>query len=393
MNKFEFNLFSEFTEIDQLVNLKIFQWFIRMNCGFAKNMFRHPITLICIFSIPLLVAVLCFSCSSPEKSGIEIQWKNDRATGIILRNFTGEKEAIQVRLARDSAAAIFGSSRIENGDLVFEPLAPFTRGLEYAVNLENMEIGRISIPPGTAIPELIGIYPNDTVPENLLKIHLEFSRPMREGQSLTHITWLDDQGDTLKNILLYLKTELWNPDRTLLTLWLDPGRIKRGLQPNQSLGTPLQKGKRYLIKIDSMWEDETGMRLAKSYSAKLWVTGRDSLSPMPTNWKVSRPEKNTNKPLVINFMEDLDYSLIADCFSLYDRQGKPVPGLMQLDIRNRKLRFIPQDEWRDNAYSIRVESRLEDVAGNNLNRPFDRNIKSHSRPEKAVYQIEIESIK
>ena len=37
----------------------------------------------------------------------------------------------------------------------------------------------------------------------------------------------------MKSIFLELENELWNPEHTQLTLWLDPGRIKRDLIPNQ----------------------------------------------------------------------------------------------------------------------------------------------------------------
>ena len=83
----------------------------------------------------------------------------------------------------------------------------------------------------------MAIYPTqDTVPENLLKIYLQFSKPMREGQALRHIELLKNNRDTLPGVFLDLQPELWNVDRTTLTVWLDPGRIKRDLQPNGPIG-------------------------------------------------------------------------------------------------------------------------------------------------------------
>ena len=60
-----------------------------------------------------------------------------------------------------------------------------------------------------------------------------FSQPMQEGVSAEHICLVKGEKDTLKNVFLDLQPELWNHDRTMLTLWLDPGRIKRDLQPNR----------------------------------------------------------------------------------------------------------------------------------------------------------------
>ena len=77
------------------------------------------------------------------------------------------------------------------------------------------------------------------MPENLLKIYLRFSHPMREGQSDKYISLIKNGKDTLPDVFLNLQPELWNEDRTVLTVWLDPGRIKRDLQPNLKLGNPL----------------------------------------------------------------------------------------------------------------------------------------------------------
>ena len=65
---------------------------------------------------------------------------------------------------------------------------------------------------------------------------------MQEGQALENITVIKNGKDTIPSIFLDLQPELWNKERTILTLWLDPGRIKRDLQPNKKLGLPLELG-------------------------------------------------------------------------------------------------------------------------------------------------------
>lgn len=43
-----------------------------------------------------------------------------------------------------------------------------------------------------------------------------------------------------------------------------------------------------------------------------------------------------------------------------------------------------RDEWATGSYILESESRREDLAGNNLNRPFDRDIQQHSKKSNSV---------
>ena len=41
---------------------------------------------------------------------------------------------------------------------------------------------------------------------------------------------------------------------------------------------------------------------------------------------------------------------------------------------DKSIEFTPGNEWQGGEYTLRIENRLEDLAGNNLNRVFDRDI-------------------
>ena len=154
----------------------------------------------------------------------------------------------------------------------FKPLIPFTRGLRYRVTVNNKTIGIIEIPPAPASDEakVIAVYPTlDTIPENLLKIYIEFSKPMREGEALQHLVLIKNGKDTLQSTFLDLDPELWNNDRTVLTLWLDPGRIKRGLQPNLAMGPPLTRGNKYTLIVKQEWKNRKELNCSKILSGSL----------------------------------------------------------------------------------------------------------------------------
>ncbi len=50
---------------------------------------------------------------------------------------------------------------------------------------------------------------------------------MSRGDSYRHIQLRDAKGKAVELPFLELGEELWNPDMTRLTLFIDPGRVKR----------------------------------------------------------------------------------------------------------------------------------------------------------------------
>ncbi|GAB4038915.1 hypothetical protein GCM10028774_38640 [Spirosoma jeollabukense] len=292
------------------------------------------------------------------------------------------EQRLAVRLA-DQNTAILGNYKRIDDSIIFEPLIPFTRGLRYVLWLKNKRLSEITIPGLSSgdKPALLAIYPSgDSLPDNLLKIYLHFSRPMREGQSQKYVSLVKNKTDTLPGVFLDLQPELWNAERTILTLWLDPGRIKRDLQPNKRLGAPLQRGEQYQLVVSAAWPDQQGATLAKTTTKTFSTVQRDSLSPVPARWRINQPRTGSGQPLDVAFGESLDYNLLTETLHVLDQDRKIVSGKWQLADSEKRGLFIPSEAWKGGLYRLRIESRLEDLAGNNLNRPFDRNITGKNRP-------------
>jgi hypothetical protein len=271
-------------------------------------------------------------------------------------------------------------------------LVSFTRGRRYTVWLRNDRLDELSVPALDAAdkPALLAIYPStDSLPDNLLKVYLRFSRPMRESQSARYVALLNADGDTLRNVFLDLQPELWNADRTMLTLWLDPGRIKRDLQPNKRLGAPLQVGSRYQLVVSPDWPDGLGATLGQAGRKSFRVIGRDSLSPDPARWSIRPPKPGTTQPLEVAFGEPLDYYLLTETLHVSRDDGPDLPGTWQIGQNEVQSQFRPNTNWTAGRYRLRVENRLEDLAGNNLNRPFDRDITRSKRPDDAQTSKEV----
>jgi len=362
---------------------------------FLKKWIRLCVT----FNLIFFALLSLLNCEKKKSDEIRLLWKNEQVTGISISksllkgNDDSPEKRITVCLAKDgSPTAMLGNYKLEGNEVIFEPLIPFTPGLRYEVLVDNkvVEEIKIALMDAREAPVLLTIYPTqDTIPENLLKIYLQFSKRMREGESVNYIQLLRNDLDTLSDVFLNLQPELWNEDRTMLTVWLDPGRIKRGLQPNLKLGAPLKNGEHYTLAISDRWKDTEGARLATSYHKKFVTSMRDSLSPDPRIWTIHSPAPHTRNVLSIDFKSSLDYSLLNSALHVVDEKGKTVLGNWRVGNEERNVSFTPDELWRNGNFQLQVETRLEDLAGNNLNRPFDLDTKANT---KQLAQVKVISI-
>lgn len=348
---------------------------------------------------------------------VQIIWKDRKAVQVSFsKKLIGSTpvdslfQLIEIQLVSNSErVGILGDLDVNGAYIAFRPLIPFTHGLQYEILFRNKLLASFSIPkadPNDA-PEVVAIFPSqDTLPENLLKIYIHFSKPMRENQSGKYVTLLKNEHDTIQGAFLNLIPELWNEDRSILTLWLDPGRIKRDLQPNLSLGAPLQNHNQYKIVVSSDWQNQEGVRLSKNFVKQFTTAARDSLSPEPVRWKTNEPKAGTRQFLKVEFGEPLDQGLLSETLvvqkltkagastssrdkldEINDEHRVSIKGKWQIGPEETTAEFTPNNNWESGYYLIRVETRLEDLAGNNINRLFEKDIskKTHDRkPAKYV---------
>jgi len=331
-----------------------------------------------LYNLIFFGTLIFSSCTQEMETDVMIHWENNKA---IAFQISGSElsEELEVRLIQNGERlSILGKTEQSPNGIIFTPLIPFTRGLSYEVVSQDRVLQTVFIPfeeEEEQIPKLLSIYPNqDTLPENLLKIYLKFSLSMKEGISQEHIALMDANQDTVPSVFLNLQPELWNEDQTILTIWLDPGRIKRDLIPNLEMGAPLEQSQSYELLVSSNWEAKNENALDQDYSKRFWVTHRDSISPNPNTWIIESPTSNTFEPLTITFNEPLDYSLLNEVFSIKEENDSLIPGEFELGNHEKSIRFVPNISWKPGKYRIQIESRLEDLAGNNLNRLFERDL-------------------
>lgn len=300
-------------------------------------------------------------------------------------------DSVEVYLA-DEENPVLGEVIDEQDGVLFTPVVPFTGGLQYELRYGSRRVSIFEIPLDTTLsdPELLSVYPTaDTVPENLLKMYFTFSEPMMEGSSVKHIYLLRDGRDTLRDTFLDLQPELWNAGSTVLTLWLDPGRVKRDLIPNKTLGQPIERYVRYTLVVSKGWRSRQGAHTQGDFSKSFYATGRDEAIPNAGRWTLDVPASMTTDSLFINFDEPMDFKLMTDAIHVLDGERRLVEGLSIPGPHEMSLCFIPFEPWKKGSYALMVEPRLEDLAGNNLSRPFDRDILSEPDESAAVEAREI----
>ena len=299
------------------------------------------------------------------------------------------KEALQVFLFPQNpdnrVPPIVGNWTQETDKLYFCPLIPFSKSLTYQARFPDLPYFtfKIESKKDYLLTEIMEVYPTlTTLPENVLKMYLYFSAPMSDGNGYQYIRLEDEKGQIIEAPFLELTPLLWNQDRTRLTLWLDPGRVKRELLRNQKMGAPLEAGKQYTLRISKNWKDANGYSLAEGYLKKIAIIKADRKSPMPKNWTSIAPKANTKEPVILHFGEALDHALAVKSLTVYTKKGKIVKGVVNLKKEDTEWVFTPLENWKANPYRIQIKAELEDLAGNNLNRLFDTDLDQQTHPKR-----------
>jgi len=230
----------------------------------------------------------------------------------------------------------------------------------------------------------------DTVPANLLKMQVVFDQPMRKGVSSQYLRWTED-GVPIESLFLELSPELWNSSNDTLTLWLNPGRIKRDLQPNLQQGNPLKVGHSYHLSVLSGWPAENGKALTSEYRYHFLAGEYDTLRVDPGSWQVKYPQRGSRDALLIITNEQLDLYAITNGLQIEKQAGTQVKGEFRIG-EAAEVYFKPVLPWEAGDYHIYLANTIEDLAGNRQDRLFDEDLNRHSqhRPlfDKISFSIE-----
>jgi hypothetical protein len=238
------------------------------------------------------------------------------------------------------------------------------------------------VPPRPDGPpaSIVKVLPTDEVlPANHLRFYIYFSQPMRGGSEIfNQIRLLDADGKEIPDP--WLCDELWNDDGTMLILYIHPGRIKWEVLLRWVLGPVLHPDRRYTLEISSEMLDANDRKLGKDYRKKISTIAEDRVRIELSAWKVKPPQAAGKGPLVIDFPKAMDHLGLARFLRVTDAKGQPVAGTVQVGTGERSWVFHPTQPWSNQEYTVTVDDRLEDVAGNRPTRPFDVDLEAPQPP-------------
>jgi hypothetical protein len=227
------------------------------------------------------------------------------------------------------------------------------------------------------------------VPANLLRWYVEFSAPMEAGSAHDHVKLLDASGREVPRAFLDVSEELWSPDRRRLTLLFDPGRVKRGIRTNIESGAPLIECRRYRLTIDAEWRDGRGAMLASGFEHPFQVGAADRASPDPSSWTIHAPPAGTRAALRLTFPEPLDHALLGRVLNVVDASEEPVAGQGVPSDDGRSWSFLPESTWAAGSLAVHVDPQLEDLAGNNVARLFDADLRRRAPVASQVTRLTV----
>jgi len=67
----------------------------------------------------------------------------------------------------------------------------------------------------------------------------------------------------------------------------------------------------------------------------------------------------------------MDHALSQRVIRVTGESGEFVEGKISLEDQERRWAFTPDNIWRHGRYQIIIQNTLEDLAGNNIGKPFD----------------------
>jgi hypothetical protein len=280
--------------------------------------------------------------------------------------------------------AVAGTHAIDETGLSFQPRLPFVPGLRYTARfaLGALRSERtFEVTPAAAFdpPRVLAIHPSgDTLPENTLRLYVQFSRPMTARGAPGHVHLWDDEGREVPLAFVPIDDGLWDPNQTRLTLLFHPGRVKRGIAPGERMGPPLQAGRDYRLVVDGEITDVTGTAMGAPYERRFRAVSGDRASPRLADLRVTAPPSHAD-PLVVTLPEPLDHALVQRWMWVEDARGVLVEGRASLSDDETRWTFQPEGPWPAGRYALRLRAALEDRAGNRFDRLFDRDVAPTAR--------------
>lgn len=274
-----------------------------------------------------------------------------------------------------------------DGDaLRFTPAFGFTAEQRYVVRTRSPggphRLTEFTLPEASAAPSarVTRVYPSaDILPENVLRFYVHFSVPMAPHRAPEFVQLRDTSGVADQAAFMKFKQELWNEDRTRLTILVDPGRIKRSVATRLDLGPAMEEGRRYTLTVNEGWPSADGASSLPAYCKHFRVGPPMRRRPDAALWKSTVPRPGTREPLTVRFDRSFDRHLLSTALHVTDNDGRAIAGSSHVGDHEVSWSFTPHKPWAVSGARIVIDEGLEDVAGNNFRGLLDQHVRAAAR--------------
>jgi len=346
----------------------------------AGSEFRDPFRKA---AVATLLAVAAFGCSGQGDAEGPFRLTGDQESGWVV-TFVGGGRAGELQVftgGGDESAAgrlpVLGDVSDRREGPSWAPRYPLRPGQQYTAVWQpssgeristTFTVPRLDLPATTTVA---AVYPStEVVPENLLRLYIQFSAPMSRGGASQFVALVDGNDGPITDAFVVPQQELWSSAEDRLTLFFDPGRLKQEVGPNLAAGTPLRAGQEVTLRVQAEWRDAHGTPLRESFEHTWKVVEADRERPRTDAWTVHAPATPAGR-LRLEFPEALDRALLHRMLAVESQAGAPIAGEITVASGEREWTFLPSSPWSSGSYTIRVDPDLEDLAGNSLERLFD----------------------
>lgn len=303
-----------------------------------------------------------------QLSGDQVAWGVSDPAGF-LQVFVG-----RVDDCCEGRTPMAGAYEVKGDALRFRPSFGFLPGQDYVARLGESQRDarqrtafRIDSESPAVDAKVVEVYPSgETLPENVLRVYIHFATPMQPHLALDHIKLLDASGNPDDAAFMRFKQELWDEDRTRLTLLMDPGRIKRSVATRLRLGPALLAGHDYELVIEGGWPAADGHSVLPSFSKRFSVSERLRHLPDTERWKISAPRLGTTEAVEVRLDRPFDRARLQQDLRIFSVDGGQIHGQIEIGKSEKEWRFVPDSAWPAREILLVVNAALEDVAGNNF---------------------------
>jgi len=330
--------------------------------------------------------------SASETSALRARTLDDAAWSVLFNvSVANQTDA--------SLPAIAGRYAIKADSVTFTPLYPFDRGRGYRVRVDFSKLRSgstitsiVTLPAGDAGPaaEVAAVHPDGAVvPENLLRMYVEFSAPMGSRQAGEFVRLVDrttGSDVTVDEAFLPVEADFWSPDHRRYTLFLDPGRVKRGILPNRQRGRPLRAGRAYALVIAADWPDERGRPLKTAFRHEFTAGPAVASGIDAASWCITAPAAGSRDPVVVAFDRPLDRAVALRALGV-EHDGRPVAGAGAIAQGDTRWTFTPGTAWQAGDYRLTAQPYLEDPQGNQIGRAFEVLVDTPREPNRSPYRM------